>query len=155
MGRASMGVMGIRPRDGDAVVGLSKVTEGSTLLVASENGLGKRTSFEDYRRQSRGGKGVKTMNITAKTGPVVGAVTVTDEDQLMLMTSTGQNIRIRVSEIRETGRVAQGVKLLTLKEGEKLQSISLVAPDGEDEDRSADPAELDAPEAPTEPPQAD
>jgi len=154
MGRASMGVMGIRPRDTDVVVGLSKVTEGSTLLVASENGLGKRTAFEDYRQQSRGGKGVKTMNITAKTGPVVGAVTVTDDDQLMLMTSTGQNIRIRVNEIRETGRVAQGVKLLTLREGEKLQSISLVVPDGEDEDRSADPAERDTPETPGEPPQA-
>jgi DNA gyrase subunit A len=152
MGRASMGVMGIRPRDTDVVVGLSKVTEGSTLLVASENGLGKRTSFEDYRQQSRGGKGVKTMNITAKTGPVVGAVTVTDDDQLMLMTSTGQNIRIRVNEIRETGRVAQGVKLLTLKEGEKLQSISLVVPDGEDEERSAD---FSPPEEPSEPPIAD
>ncbi|MFU8892110.1 MAG: DNA gyrase subunit A [Luteolibacter sp.] len=151
MGRASMGVMGIRPRDEDVVVGLSKVTEGSTLLVASENGLGKRTAFEDYRKQTRGGKGVKTMNITAKTGPVVGAVTVTDEDQLMLMTSTGQNIRIRVNEIRETGRVAQGVKLLTLREGEKLQSISLVVPDGEDEERTAD---LSPPESPTEPPTA-
>jgi len=144
MGRASMGVMGIRPRADDFVVGLSKVTEGSTLLVASENGLGKRTVFEDYRQQSRGGKGVKTMNITAKTGPVVGAVTVTDEDQLMLMTSTGQNIRIRVNEIRETGRVAQGVKLLTLREGEKLQSISLVVPDGEDDEKSAEETALEA-----------
>ncbi len=145
MGRASMGVMGIRPREEDFVVGLSKVTPGSTLLVASENGLGKRTVFEDYRLQSRGGKGVKTMNITTKTGPVVGAVTVIQDDQLMLMTSTGQNIRIRVNEIRETGRVAQGVKLLTLKDGEKLQSISLVVPDGEDapddgDDGSAPPA---------------
>lgn len=152
MGRASMGVMGIRPRDGDFVVGLSKVTPGSTLLVASENGLGKRTAFEDYRLQSRGGKGVKTMNITAKTGPVVGAVTVTDEDQLMLMTSTGQNIRISVNEIRETGRVAQGVKLLTLREAEKLQSISLVIPDGEDDERTADAVDSEAPES--EPPGA-
>ena len=124
--------MGIRPVEGDYVVGLAKVTEGSTLLVASENGLGKRTPFDDYRKQSRGGKGIITMKVTDKTGPVVGAVTVTEEDELMLMTSTGQSIRIRVNEIRETGRNAQGVKLLTLKDGEKLQDISLVIPDGED-----------------------
>jgi DNA gyrase subunit A len=132
MGRASAGVMGIRPVEGDFVVGLAKVTEGSTLLVASENGLGKRTPFDDYRKQTRGGKGIITMKVTDKTGPVVGAVTVTEEDELMLMTSTGQSIRIRVSEIRETGRNAQGVKLLTLKEGEKLQDVSIVIPDGED-----------------------
>ena len=131
-GRASMGVMGIRPRDEDYVVGLAKVTEGCTLLVASENGLGKRTPFDDYRKQTRGGKGIITMKVTDKTGPVVGAVTVTEQDELMLMTSTGQSIRIRVSDIRETGRNAQGVKLLTLKEGEKLQDVSIVIPDGED-----------------------
>jgi DNA gyrase subunit A len=142
-GRASMGVMGIRPRDEDFVVGLAKVTEASTLLVASENGLGKRTAFDDYRKQTRGGKGIITMKVTDKTGPVVGAVTVTEADELMLMTSTGQSIRIRVNEIRETGRNAQGVKLLTLKEGEKLQDISLVIPDGEDSstDPSTDPSE--------------
>jgi DNA gyrase subunit A len=134
-----MGVMGIRPRDEDFVVGLALATEGSTLLVASENGLGKRTPFDDYRKQSRGGKGIITMKVTDKTGPVVGAVTVTEEDELMLMTSTGQSIRIRVNEIRETGRNAQGVKLLTLKDGEKLQDISLVIPDGDDAD-GADPS---------------
>ncbi len=154
MGRASAGVMGIRPREGDFVVGLAKVTQGSTLLVASENGLGKRTPFDDYRLQSRGGIGIKTMNVTDKTGPVVGALTVTEEDELMLMTSTGQSIRIKVGGekgIRETGRVAQGVKLLTLKEGEKLQDIAIVIPDGEDAageetevlagDESAEPSE--------------
>lgn len=133
MGRKSMGVTGIRPREGDFVVGLAKVTPGATLLVASENGLGKRTGFDDYRRQSRGGIGVRTIRITDKTGPVVGALTVTEEDELMLMTSTGQSIRIRVREIRETGRVVQGVKLLTLREGEKLQDVAIVIPDGEDD----------------------
>ncbi len=132
-GRASMGVMGIRPVENDFVVGLALVTQGSTLLVASENGLGKRTPFDDYRKQTRGGKGIITMKVNDKTGPLVGAVTVVDADELMLMTSTGQSIRIRVNEIRETGRNAQGVKLLTLKEGEKLQDISLVIPDGEDD----------------------
>jgi DNA gyrase subunit A len=139
MGRSSMGVMGIRPVETDFVVGLALVTQGSTLLVASENGLGKRTPFDDYRRQSRGGKGIITMKVNDKTGPLVGAVTVIDADELMLMTSTGQSIRIRVNEIRETGRNAQGVKLLTLKDGEKLQDISLVIPDGEDAEGSATP----------------
>jgi len=131
-GRATAGVTGIRLSKDDVVVGMAIVTPGSTLLVAAENGLGKRTGFASYPVRRRGGKGVKTMNVTEKTGLVVGAVTVTEQDELMLMTSTGQSIRIRVSEIRETGRVAQGVKLLTLKEGEKLQDISLVIPDGED-----------------------
>jgi DNA gyrase subunit A len=144
LGRNSIGVMGIRPREDDYVIGLALVTDDCTLLVASENGLGKRTPFGDYRKQSRGGKGIITMKVTDKTGPVVGAVTVTDADELMLMTSTGQSIRIRVSEIRETGRNAQGVKLLTLKASEKLQDVSLVIPDGEDSEgalTSADDSE--------------
>ena len=127
--------------------------EGSTLLVASENGLGKRTDFAEYRQQSRGGKGIITMKVTDRTGPVVGAVTVTPEDELMLMTSTGQSIRIRVAEIRETGRNAMGVKLLTLKDGEKLQDISRFIPDGEDAEAgdgaptAADESEADESEA--------
>ena len=112
------------------------------LLVASENGLGKRTAFSSYRSLRRGGMGVKTLAVTDKTGKLVNAVAVTEKDELMLMTSTGQSIRIRVSEIRETGRVAQGVKLLTLKEGEKLQDVSIVIPDGEDSDpANASPSE--------------
>ncbi len=145
LGRGTAGVMGIRPGSEDFVIGLALVTEGCTLLVASENGIGKRTTFEDYRPQSRGGKGIITMKVTDKTGPVVGAVTVTTEDELMLMTSSGQSIRIRAAEVRETGRNAQGVKLLTLKAGEKLQDISIVIPDGEDEEieeRGLEPAPL-------------
>ena len=134
LGRGTAGVMGIRPSDDDFVIGLALVTPECTLLVAAENGIGKRTTFEDYRQQSRGGKGIITMKVTDKTGPVVGAVTVTTADELMLMTSSGQSIRIRAAEVRETGRNAQGVKLLTLKEGEKLQDISIVIPDGEDAD---------------------
>ena len=133
LGRGTAGVMGIRPSESDYVIGLALVTQGSTLLVASENGIGKRTTFEDYRKQSRGGKGIITMKVTDKTGPVVGAVTVTEEDELMLMTSSGQSIRVRAAEVRETGRNAQGVKLLTLKGNEKLQDISIVIPDGEDD----------------------
>jgi DNA gyrase subunit A len=132
MGRNTAGVAGIRPEEGDYVVGLALVTEGSTLLVASENGIGKRTPFGDYRTQSRGGKGIITMKVGDKTGAVVGAVTVTEEDELMLMTSTGQSIRIRVSEVREAGRNTMGVKLLTLRGNEKLQDIAKVISDGDD-----------------------
>ena len=85
------------------------------------------------------------MKVTDKTGPVVGAVTVTEEDELMLMTSSGQSIRIRAAEVRETGRNAQGVKLLTLKGNEKLQDISRVIPDGEDADGASASAGEDEP----------
>lgn len=154
MGRSSAGVRGIRPGEDDYVVGLALVTQGSTLLVASEHGLGKRTAFDEYRLQTRGGKGIITMKVTEKTGPVVGAITVTEEDQMMLMTSTGQNIRIPVNGIRETGRNAQGVKLLTLKAGESLQDISIFIPDGEDSAADEDGGEApegEIPEAPQEP----
>ena len=87
----------------------------------------------DYRCQSRGGKGIITMKITDKTGEVVGASGVTDEDELMMMTSDGQSIRIRCADIREIGRNAQGVKLVTMKDGVKLQDIAKVIPDDEDE----------------------
>jgi DNA gyrase subunit A len=143
-GRATAGVTGIRPEEGDYVVSLAIVTQGSTLLVASENGIGKRTPFEDYRVQSRGGKGIITMKVGDKTGEVVGAVTVSEEDELMLMTSGGQSIRIRVSEVRETGRNTMGVKLLTLKDGEKLQDIAIVIPDGEDAEAETDATEIPA-----------
>ncbi|MCX6868508.1 MAG: DNA gyrase subunit A, partial [Verrucomicrobia bacterium] len=143
LGRSTAGMMGIRPVKGDFVIGLALVTQGSTLLVAAENGIGKRTTFEDYRKQTRGGKGIITMKVTDRTGPVVGAVTVTPEDELMLMTSSGQSIRIRAAEVRATGRNAQGVKLLTLKDGEKLQDISIVIPDGEDAEAALAAADED------------
>ncbi|MEM1083483.1 MAG: DNA gyrase subunit A [Verrucomicrobiota bacterium] len=133
MGRATAGVAGIKPGEGDYVVGLALVSDEATLLVASENGIGKRTPFDDYRSQSRGGKGIITMKVGDKTGEVVGAVSVEEEDELMLMTSGGQSIRIRVAEVREAGRNTMGVKLLSLKGGEKLQDIARVIPDGEEE----------------------
>ena len=131
MGRTAAGVTGIRPRDNDYVVGLALVDQESTLLVASENGLGKRTKYDDYRIQSRGGRGIITMKVSEKTGSVVGALSVAEDDELMLMTSGGLSIRIKVSEVRETGRSAQGVKLLTLSSGERLQGIARVVPDAD------------------------
>ncbi len=132
-GRATVGVWGIRPDKGDEVVSVSLVRPGSTLLVAGENGIGKRTSFDDYRSQSRGGKGVITMKTGDKTGLVVGALSVTDSDEIMLITSGGQMVRTPVAQIRETGRIAMGVKLIDLPEGEKLQGIAPVVSQKEDE----------------------
>ncbi len=140
-GRNTIGVRGIRLEDGDYVVALAIVQDdpNATLLVVSENGLGKRTGFDEYRLQSRGGKGVKTMNCTEKTGLVVSATTVTEEDELMIMTSAGQSVRLKVNSIRETGRNAQGVKLITLGNKENIQDISLVIAEDEDEmDEDAD-----------------
>lgn len=138
MGRNSAGVRGIKPRDGDFVVGLAVVSEDARLLVASENGLGKRTPFGDYMAKNRGGIGMLTMKCTAKTGAVVGSLAVEDSDELMLMTDGGQSIRIRVSDVRETGRNAQGVKLVTLKAGEKLLAVARVMPDDESGDNSTE-----------------
>ena len=138
-GRATSGVFGIRPRGEDCVIGLALVSDEQKLLVASENGIGKRTSFDDYRQQSRGGKGVITMKCTEKTGQVVGAAAVADDDELMLMTTGGQSIRIRVSDVRETGRNAQGVKLVTLNDEEKLQDIAPVRESTEEEPNTQEP----------------
>jgi DNA gyrase subunit A len=131
--RATVGVWGIRPDKGDYVVSASLVRNDATLLVAGDNGIGKRTPFEDYRKQSRGGKGIITMKTGEKTGLVVGALTVTDADELMLITSGGQMVRTRVSEIREAGRNTMGVKLIGLSDGEKLQRIAPVVSQKDDE----------------------
>jgi len=133
-GRNTVGVWGIRPDKNDYVVGAALVDLNALLLVAGENGLGKRTSFEEYRIQSRGGKGVITMKVNERTGGVAGALTVRDGDELMLITNSGQMVRTRVAEIREVGRNTMGVKLINLPEGEKLQGIASVVSDAEDEE---------------------
>jgi DNA gyrase subunit A len=137
MGRGAAGVRGIRLEEGDSLVALTAVEPGTQLLVVSEKGLGKRTPFGDYRLINRGGKGVKTMSITEKTGKVVAAIAVHDDDELMLITSKGQNVRIRVGgdkAIRETGRVAQGVKLMDLKKDETIQDVATVISESEEEE---------------------
>ncbi len=132
-GRKTVGVWGIRPNKGDEVVSVSLVRNDCMLLVAGENGIGKRTSFEEYRKQSRGGKGIITMKTGDKVGCVVGALSVTDSDEIMLITSGGQMVRTPVDKIRETGRNAMGVRLINLPEGEKLQGIAPVVSQKEDE----------------------
>ena len=126
MGRSASGVRGINLDPGDAVVAAAIVVPDGTLLVAGDNGIGKRTDFDEYRRQSRGGKGIITMKTNEKTGGVVGALTVQDSDEIMLITTGGQMVRTFVRDIREAGRNTQGVKLIDLAEGDKLQAIAPV-----------------------------
>ncbi len=143
-GRDTVGVWGIRPEKDDYVVGAALVDPNSTLLVAGENGLGKRTPFDDengpvYRIQSRGGKGVITMKTNDKTGGVAGALTVRETDELMLITNKGKMVRTKVGGIRKTGRNAQGVILINMREGEILSGIAPVVRDEEEEDEAASP----------------
>src|ERR1700688_2720652 len=132
-GRNTVGVWGIRPDKKDHLVATAIVDPNAMLLVAGENGIGKRTPFDDYRRQSRGGKGIITMKTGEKTGEVVGALTVREADELMLITNKGQMVRTRVKEIRETGRNTMGVKLMDLRNGERLQAIAPVVSEMEEE----------------------
>lgn len=123
--RAAGGVRGIRLRKGDVVVSAMLVDdEGLDVLAVGELGLGKRTTIDDYRRQKRGGMGIKTMNVTKKTGKVVGALIVRDEDRLAVMTTKGKTIRLRVNEIRRVGRIAQGVKLIDLAPEDRIASLA-------------------------------
>jgi DNA gyrase subunit A len=152
IGRNTAGVRGITLDADDFLVSCLTNEEGAMVLVVSENGLGKRTPFVEYRLlTNRGGKGVTTMNVTEKTGKVVAALAVKETDELMLMTSKGQSVRIKVSQIRETGRNAQGVKLMSLNEGETIQDVATVI--SEEEEAPAVEGESTAeaaPEAPAE-----
>jgi DNA gyrase subunit A len=130
MGRAAGGVRGINLEKDDALVAATIVVPDAALLVAGANGIGKRTGFDEYRVQSRGGKGIITMKTGDKTGGVVGALTVRDRDEIMLITTGGQMVRIPVGGIREAGRNTMGVKLVNLDAGDKLQAIAPVI--GED-----------------------
>jgi DNA gyrase subunit A len=138
MGRPAGGVRGITLEKTDAVVALGVVVPNATLLVAGGNGSGKRTDFGEYRVQSRCGKGIITMKTNDKTGGVVGALTVTDSDEIMLITVGGQMVRIAVSGIREAGRNTQGVKLINLDATDKLQAIAPVISEEKEVVESAD-----------------
>ncbi len=126
MGRPAGGVRGITLEGKDEVVGLAIVDPKAALLVAGNRGIGKRTGFDEYRKQTRGGKGIITMKTGERTGEVVGAVTVTDADEVMLTTAKGLMVRIACKDIRETGRNTQGVKLVNLREGDKLLGLAPV-----------------------------
>ena len=155
MGRTAVGNWGIRPEAGDYLVAMVVVHPEATLLVAGTNGIGKRTPFDDYREQARGGKGIITMKTGDKTGGVVGALTVLETDELMLTTNKGKTVRTRVSEIREAGRNTMGVKLIDLARNEKLQDIARVINQGEDEEAPTAAADAPPDTGPEDEPPAD
>ncbi|GFH40873.1 DNA gyrase subunit A [Pseudolactococcus insecticola] len=139
MGRAAAGVKGVNLREGDFVVGSSTIDDSQEVLVISENGLGKRTSAEQYPTKGRGGKGIKVMNVTERTGKLAGLVTVSGDEDLMLITDTGVIIRTRVDNISQTGRSAQGVKVMRLDDAAHIVTFALVEPEPELSERVATP----------------
>jgi DNA gyrase subunit A len=126
MGRVATGNIGIRLEPEDRVVGMEVLDEGLTILTVTENGYGKRTPTREYRRQSRGGKGILTIKTSERNGPVVYTCQVTDSDQLMIITEKGKIIRLRASEISVIGRNTQGVRLINLEEDEKVVGVAKV-----------------------------
>ncbi|MFN8351481.1 MAG: DNA gyrase subunit A [Flavobacteriales bacterium] len=164
MGRGASGVRGMNLEDGDELIGMITVAEAETgtrqVLVVSENGYGKRTALKDkegeyeYRMTNRGSKGVKTLQVTDKTGKVVAIKDVTEDDHLMIINRSGITIRTRVSELREQGRATQGVRLIELREKDRIAAVAKVDSelheDEEGEEASGAPAEggpTDAPDA--------
>jgi DNA gyrase subunit A len=134
-GRGTFGVSGISLEDEDRVVSMEMLSQGASLLTVAENGYGKRTAMEEYRLQSRGGKGIITMKTTEKTGRVVGVNQVTDDDQLMMVANKGKIIRLRVKDISIIGRNTQGVRLIEMEEGERVVAVARLA-EKEDEDEA-------------------
>jgi len=132
MGRAAGGVKGITLDADDEVVSIEILTPSAGVMTVAENGYGKRTDTDEYRVQSRGGKGIITMKTTERTGKVIGVRQVTDEDNLMLVTSTGKIIRLRVADIRVIGRNTQGVRLIDVEPGERVVSLARLAESEED-----------------------
>ena len=132
LGRTASGVRGINIDDDDEVIGMiaydptAEDAQAHSLLVVSEHGYGKRSDFDEYRKTSRGGKGVKTLNITEKTGELVAMKNVTDENDLMIINRSGLTIRMAVSDIKVAGRATQGVKLINIKDGDSIAAISAV-----------------------------
>ena len=144
IGRVGAGVRGISIEESDEVVGMICVEPDSKqdVLVLSENGYGKRTDLDEYRITNRGGKGVKTINITEKTGKLISIQAVTDENDLMIINRSGLTIRIAVSQIRLAGRATQGVRIINLREGDAIASVMAVPAAGEEEEvQSAEGAE--------------
>lgn len=141
MGRVAAGVRGVKLRDEDYVVGASTITDDQEVLVVTEKGYGKRTPAEEYPTKGRGGKGIKTANITDKNGALAGLVTVSGDEDVMLITNKGVVIRTNVSNISQTGRSTMGVRLMRLEEASKLVTFALVEAETADE-----PAEVVATE---------
>ena len=147
MGRNSTGVRGINIEDDDEVIGAinydpkAEDAAAHTVLVVSENGFGKRTDFDEYRITNRGGKGVKTISITEKTGKLIAIKNVTENDDLMIIEKSGLTIRMAVSDIRVAGRATQGVKLINIKNGDSIAAISTVEKSNDNDDEQDKAAE--------------
>ena len=156
LGRTASGVRGINIEDDDEVVGMitydptAEDAAAHSILVVSENGYGKRSDFEEYRKTNRGGKGVKTLNITDKTGALVAMKNVTDENDLMIINRSGLTIRMAVSDIRVAGRATQGVRLINIKEGDSIAAVSAVNKSEEEETVTPTETPVETTEAPAQ-----
>ena len=121
-----MGVIGMNLTDGDEIIGMQLDHQGDSLLIVSGNGMGKRTYLEEFTVQKRGGKGVKCYKITEKTGDVVGVKAVTDDHEIMMITTGGIIIQLRMEDISTLGRITSGVKMINLDEGVSVAKIAKV-----------------------------
>jgi DNA gyrase subunit A len=142
MGRDTMGVKGIELSEDDHVIGMVVIKREATLMVVTEKALGKCSGIDDYRVQKRGGKGIKTVNRTERTGNVVALLEVLAEDEVMLITRGGQIIRSPVKDVRVAGRNTQGVKLMNLELGDAIVAVARVVPDGTDDGDGGDEGEV-------------
>ena len=133
-GRATRGVKGIDLRSGDEVVSMEVLDDDKCLLAVTENGFGKRTITKEYRKQSRGGKGIIAIKTSKRNGPVVKILQVSEDDEIVIITSSGKLIRTRVSNISVTGRSTQGVTLINLTDNDRVMSVDRIAEqdDGEE-----------------------
>ena len=159
IGRVSAGVRGITVEDDDEVIGMICIEpdSGKDVLVLSEKGIGKRTDLDEYRITNRGGKGVKTINITEKTGDLIAIQAVTDENDLMIINRSGLTIRTSVSQISVSGRVTQGVRIINLRDGDAIASVMAVPKSDDEQDELTEGVEgaEGAAEAPNQEPQAE
>ncbi|MFA9492862.1 DNA gyrase subunit A [Streptococcus sp. E17BB] len=138
MSRVATGVKGVTLREGDRVVGAAQINDDQEVLIITEKGFGKRTSATEYPTKNRGGKGIKTANITSKNGVLAGLVTVSGDEDIMIITDTGVIIRTRVADISQTGRSTQGVKVMRLDEEAKIVTFALVKPEEINEENEAE-----------------
>ena len=143
MGRIARGVRGVTLRqEGDAVVGVEAVNGDETVLTICENGYGKRSRVEDFRQTKRGGVGVRAIVINDRNGPVVGTLCVNDSDGMVLMSSQGQALRVRMSDLRVMGRATQGVRVVQLREGDSVVAMQKLETVEEDEAVDAESGEM-------------
>ncbi len=151
MGRAAKGVRGIKLGKKDSVIAMEVVNPDQTVLTITGQGFGKRTDFKEYRLQSRGGKGIINIKVTGKNGEAVGLTTVSDKDELMLITEKGMIVRAPVKGIRATGRSTQGVRLIKLDAGDKLSSVAKIVPEEAEEEKIAAQSALPKAAEPAQP----